>query len=111
MNHFFLGFFVMILVVGNILGHMAAGTWLDATDQAQMDALTGHEIQESGGIPIITPVVDFAKEFWKTVSWDFPFFEGKLLLVRWFLFILTVMAVYAITREFRSTVTSIFGRR
>jgi len=112
MRPFMLGFFVLALVVGNIMCLIADGDWLGAEDQEQMNALTGHEIQESGGIPIITPVVNFAQEFWKAVSWDFEFLKnGQMKLIRWFLWILTAIAIYAIAQEFRSTVTSIFGRR
>ena len=112
MRPFMLGFFILALVVGNMVCLMADGDWLGAEDEAQMNALTGHEITESGGIPIITPVVDFAQQFWKAVSWDFSFLEdGVGKLVRWFLWILTAIAVYAIAQEFRTTVTSIFGRR
>jgi hypothetical protein len=106
-----LGFFVFILIFGNILCLMADGAWLGTEDQDEMAALTGHEVQESGGIPIITPVVNFAQAFWHVVSWDFSFFEGGLQIIRWFLLTLTAIAVFAIAQEFRSTVTSIFGRR
>lgn len=107
-----LGFFVLALVVGNLICLMADGGWLGAADEEQMQALTGHEITESGGIPIITPVVNFATQFWKAVSWDFSYLQnGVGKLVRWFLWILTAIAVFAIAQEFRTTVTSIFGRR
>lgn len=111
MRPFMLGFFVFILILGNMLCLMADGDWLGAEDESEMAALTGHEIDESGGIPIITPVVNFASAFWHVVSWDFSFFSGGLQIIRWFLLTLTAIAVFAIAQEFRSTVTSIFGRR
>ena len=106
-----LGFFVFILFVGNIMSIIADGGWLGAEDLAQTNALLGIDVKDSGGIPIITPLINFATQFWRVVSWDFSFFPGDLQIIRWFLLVLSAMAIYAIVQEFRSTVTSIFGRR
>ena len=104
-------FFIFILLVGNLLCLMADGDWIGTEDTSQMNTLVGTQIDSSGGIPIVSQVVGFFKMFWKAISWDFSFLEGSLQIVRWFLFVLTVGAVYAMAQEFRSTITSIFGRR
>lgn len=104
-------FFVAILIVGNILCLIADGDWFGAVDQDQMNSLIGHKVKETDGIPILTPVANFFSQFWKAVSWDFSFFDGGLQIIRWCLFALSAGAVYAIGQEFRSTITSIFGRR
>lgn len=104
-------FFMLILLVGNLLCLAADGDWLGSTDSTQMNQLTGHSVTDSGGIPVLTQLVGFFKGFWKMVSWDFSFFQGALEIIRWFLFILTVGVIYSAGREFRSTITSIFTRR
>ena len=104
-------FFVFVLIVGNIICLMADGDWFGADDQVQMNALVGHNVKQSLDIPIVTPVVNFFKTFWKAISWDFSFFEGGLQIVRWVLLCLSAGAVFALAQEFRGTITSIFGRR
>jgi hypothetical protein len=94
-----------------LLSLVIDGSWLGSEDNAQMEAIMGHEVQGAINIPIITPIINWAKTFWKVVSWDFSFFSGGLQIVRWFLFVISAGAVFALVQEFRGTTTSIFGRR
>lgn len=104
-------FFIFVLLVGNFLCLIADGDWFSATDTSEVSTLVGHNVDSSGGIPIFSQVVGFFQMFWKAISWDFSFLEGGLQIIRWFLFVLTIGAVYAMAQEFRGTITSIFGRR
>jgi pantothenate kinase type III len=104
-------FIILVLLVGNLVGLMADGAWLGADDSSQMNAMVGQNTQQSVNIPIVTPVVNFAKGLWKAISWDFSFLAGGLQIVRWFLLCITAGCMYAIAQEYRSTITSLFGRR
>lgn len=107
----FVMFIAFLLIVGNLMCNIMDGDWVETDDTAQMNAMVGHQSQTGGGIPIITPVINWASGFWRTISWDFSFFNGAWEIVRWILFAISAGAVFAIAQEFRSTITSIFGRR
>ena len=87
------------------------GDWFGTEDQSQMNALTGHNINSAADVAIATQNPNFLVKLWRAISWDFSFLEGGLQIIRWVLFCLTAGAVFAIGQEFRSTLTSIFGRR
>ena len=104
-------FFAFVLIVGNLMCLIIDGDWFGAVDQAEMNALIGHGVDVSVSIPVVTQITSFFTHLWKAISWDFSFLEGGLQIIRWLLFALSAGAVFAIGQEFRSTITSIFGRR
>lgn len=104
-------FFVFVLIVGNLMCLMADGDWPGTTDQNQMDALAGFNVNNAADAAIVTQSPTFFTTLWKAITWDFSFLEGGLQIIRWILLCLTVGAVFAIGQEFRSVITSILGRR
>lgn len=106
-------FLSFVLLVGNFMCMVIEGSWLGATDVSLMQYLTGMQnLQTASWTMIFTvPFNFFLHGFPKLITWDFSFFSGGLEIIRWFLFILSIGAIWAMGREFRGTITSIFGRR
>ena len=90
---------------------MADGTWVDTTDQEQIEAMVGHNVNTAVDIGVVTQNPNFLIKLWKAISWDFSFLQDDLQIIRWILLCLSAGATYAIGQEFRGTITSIFGRR
>jgi hypothetical protein len=101
------------LLVGNFLCLILDASSFGSTDLNLMNYLLNYSsTQTSNGIPVITAsVFFFTHGLPKMLLWDFSFLSGGLQIVRWFLMILSIGAVWAIAQDFRGTVTSIFGRR
>lgn len=114
MSHKFIMFLAMILIVGNLMCLIIDGAWLGANDLTLMQYLTGmNALQTASWTAIFTvPVGFFTHGLPKMLFWDFSFFDGAAgQLIRWLMFVITIGAIWAVGQEFRSTITSIFGRR
>lgn len=113
MHNKFIMFLACMLLVGNMACLVADGAWLGAEDLNLMQYLTGYSTTEtmSWTAVIMVPVAFFTHGLPKLIFWDFSFFSGELAIIRWFLFIVSIGAVWAVAQEFRTTITSLFGRR
>jgi hypothetical protein len=106
-------FLAFCLLVGNLFCLIIDGAWIGAADVTIMGYLTGMtNLQTASWTAVFTvPFAFFTHGFPRLISWDFSFFSGELQTIRWLLFVISIGAIYALAQEFRSTVTSMFGRR
>jgi len=106
-------FFALILIVCNLMCLIMDGAWLGAEDLSLMNYLTGYDSFQSAGVfAIVTvPFGFFLHGVPKMLFWDFSFLSGGLEIIKWVMMTLSIGAVFALGIEFRSTITSIFGRR
>lgn len=113
MSKYFVMFLAFCLLVGNLLCLIIDGAWFSAEDVSLMGYLTGMtNLQTASWTAIFTvPFNFFTHGFPRMILWDFSFLQGSLGIIRWFLFVFSIGAIYGMAQEFRSTVQSIFGRR
>lgn len=106
-------FLAFILIIGNLFCLMLDGAWLGADDQTLMNYMTGYDSFNSAGVwaVVTVPIGFFTHAIPKMLFWDFAFLDGGFEIVRWILMVFSIGAVFALGIEFRSTITSIFGRR
>lgn len=109
----FIMFLAFILLAGNFLCLIIEGDWIGSTDVTIMGWLTGvNNLQTASLVSILTlPFAFLTHGFPKLISWDFSFFQGSLSIIRWFLFIFSIGAIFAMAQEFRYTIMGIFNRR
>jgi len=105
-------FLAFCLLVGNLWCLVIDGLWIQPEDVNIMGYLTGmNSLQTASWTAIFTvPFNFFTHGFPKLILWDFSFLQGSLSIIRWFLFIFSIGAIYAMAQEFRMVVQSIFGR-
>lgn len=106
-------FLAFCLLVGNFLCLIMDGAWFQSADVTLMGYLTGMtNLQTASWTAIFTvPFNIFTHGFPKLILWDFSFLQGGLGIIRWFLFIFSIGAIFALAQEFRNTIQSIFARR
>jgi hypothetical protein len=106
-------FLVFCLLIGNFLCLIIDGVWFQADDVSLMGYLTGmNNLKTASWTMIFTvPFNFFTHALPRMLLWDFSFLSGGLSIVRWFLMVISVGAIWAVAQEFRLTVQSIFGRR
>jgi hypothetical protein len=94
-------FLAFALLTGNFLCLIIDGAWFGSTDLTLMGYLTGmNNLQTASWTAIFTvPYNFFTHGFPKMILWDFSFFSGALEIVRWFLFVLSIGAIYALAQE------------
>lgn len=109
----FVMFLAFALLVGNLLCLVIDGLWFQAEDVNLMGYLTGMtNLQTASWTAIFTvPFNFFTHGFPKLIMWDFSFLGGALGIVRWFLFIFSIGAIYALAQEFRMALQGILTRR
>lgn len=113
MSKNFIMFLAFCLLVGNFLCLIIDGVWLQTEDVTLMGYLTGmNNLQTASWTAIFTvPFNFFTHGFPKMILWDFSFLQGGMGIIRWFLFIFSIGAIFAMAQEFRGVLQSIFGRR
>jgi hypothetical protein len=106
-------FLASVLLIGNLLCLIIDGSWLGSTDATVMGYLTGGiTLNSASWTAIFTiPFAFFTHGFPRLISWDFSFFSGGLGIIRWFLFIISIGAIWAVAQEFRYSIMGIFNRR
>jgi hypothetical protein len=89
------------------------GAWLGGDDVSIMSYLTGmNNLQTASWTTIFTvPYAFFTHGLPKLLLWDFSFFYGSWELIRWFLMILSIGAIWAIASMFVTSVMGVFQRR
>jgi len=109
----FIMFLAFALLAGNLLCVIIDGAWLGAEDLSLIGYLTGMtNLQTASWTAIFTiPFNFFTHGLPKLLLWDFSFFSGSLQIIRWFLFVISIGAIWAVAQEFRLSIQSIFGRR
>lgn len=101
------------LLIGNLLCAIIDGVWLVAEDVTLMTYLTGMTNLETASWTAIftVPFNFFTHGLPKLIMWDFSFFTGGWEVVRWFLFIFSIGAIWAVASMFFSTIQGVFTRR
>lgn len=109
----FIMFLAFCLLVGNFLCLMIDGIWFQADDVTLMGYLTGMTtLKTASWTAIFTVPYGFLTHgLPRMLLWDYSFFGGSLQIIRWFLFVFSIGAIWAVARDFITTVQSIFGRR
>jgi len=113
MSKQFIMFLAFVLLVGNILCLILDGDWIGSTDVGILQALTGMKSLETATYSSIftVPYNFLTTGFPKLITWDFSFLQGSLGIIRWFLFIISIGAVWAMAILFLQAFQSIFSNR
>jgi len=109
----FIMFLAFSLLAGNLLCAVIDGAWLGAEDVTIMGYLTGMtNLQTASWTAIFTvPFNFFTHGLPKLLLWDFSFFSGGWGIIRWFLFVISIGAIWAIASMFWTSIQGIFQRR
>ncbi len=113
MSKQFIMFLSFCLLVGNLLCLVIDGAWLGSEDVSILQYLTGMKSLETATWTAIftVPYNFFTHGFPRLITWDFSFLQGSLGIIRWFLFIFSIGAVWALATMFLSAFQSIFANR
>lgn len=106
-------FLAFTLLAGNILCVILDGAWLGAEDVTLIGYLTGMtNLQTASWTAIFTvPFNFFTHGLPKLILWDFSFLQGDASIFRWFLFVISIGAIWAVGQEFRNSIQGLFARR
>jgi hypothetical protein len=106
-------FLAFCLLAGNLFCLIMDGAWFGATDITIMGYLTGMtNLQTASWTAIFTvPFNFFTHGLPKLLLWDFSFFDGSWQIVRWFLFIFSIGAIWAVASMFLTSIQGLFTRR
>lgn len=106
-------FLAFCLLTGNILCVIMDGAWLGAEDVTLMGYLTGMtNLQTASWTAIFTvPFNFFTHGLPRLLLWDFSFFTGGWQIVRWFLFVFSIGAIWAVASMFLTSIQGMFTRR
>lgn len=107
----FVMFLAFCLLVGNLLSLIIDGLWIQPEDINIMKSLTGmNGLQTASWTSIFTVPIHFITQgFPKLILWDYSFLQGQLAIIRWFLFIISVGAIWALASMFLQAIQSIFA--
>jgi hypothetical protein len=106
-------FLAFCLLTGNLLCAVMDGVWLVAEDVTIMGYLTGMtNLQTASWTAIFTvPFNFFTHGLPKLLLWDFSFLQGSAGVIRWFLFVISIGAIWAIASMFLTSIQGLFTRR
>jgi hypothetical protein len=106
-------FLAFCLLIGNLLCLIMDGAWLGADDVTLMSYMTGmSNLQTASWTAIFTvPFGFFTHGLPRMLLWDFSFFSGNMAIIRWFLMVFSIGAIWGVSSTFFSSIQGIFNRR
>ena len=91
-------FCAFCFIIGLITSHIMAGTYLNATDSATMNALTVIRTYNVLGLFTI-PWLNadfFLVGIPRLIMWDFGFFGGEAEILKYFFYVITIGVIWGI---------------
>lgn len=110
----YIAFFVFIFVVGTILGLVIEEGVLGVGEQSTLNSLLVWEqigTEETWGVfNTLGFVSDYFGALWKALTWNFVFFEGNWVYLKWILWVpLAAMAVWGLVITFISLIQRVLS--
>lgn len=107
-------FCVGVFAIGTILSLAYSGRWFTSGDIDILNTLAmvrGVEVQVSGGMSFLTPVIDFFSGIFTTISWSYPFLDNAwgFILKLIFLYPVSVGVVYGFIQLFVTIASGLVG--
>ena len=92
---------ITLYIIGAVLGGVQEQTWPGSTERSALDRLMKPELADisnpwEGVTAFFTVAGDWVDALWEVLTFDYPFFTGELVILRWLFLAISIGIILAL---------------